>query len=801
MSLLYFSNLHSSVGETVLRDAITKAFLPTNNLTNKPQFTLSLQLPDEPAAGVKNVNGIGSIRFHNEELLDTFMAKLKTEPIMFKSQTVEFTLERPQSAMPVAPVAGPSARAAATSAFQATEATVATTRHTPRRPAKPAMNLNKSKHKYGQRPRKTTPRVNPKLIRREQHRLSILGHQPRLSKIHFGVLRNNKFSIEWSKELVPTAGWLKFDDDEKTMRLIIGGTHQVGDSLVPSIAIGIQTVTWVGLGNDGVDDFMFLELVQHPHFEQGDQYQSLTGDSKKDIKGSRNRLSRLDERHGHIAPYASRWIMVTFHEDTPILLDEDICLLAGLPQPIMNPLLVFESDRRVYSPRNIALVESWLRSGSLPWEVMFQCEALFRNGTLIPKEILLLRPQIEKVTGESVALACDALKMFQDKLKGSGARTLLTGFEDEAVTSIFQSHVDEARKNPGPELQNSSTTFICHHVKVTPTAVCLDGPYAEQSNRVIRRYPGYESYFIRVSFKDEGESRTRLEFEVNTETFSAEWIGKFLKTEGIKLADRHYKLLGYSSSGFREHACFFMADFTYGGALVTPDSIRASLGEFSKVIKCPARYGARMSQAFSSTDPSIILTPQQITHIPDLTNRDGEVFSDGCGTISPLLAEKVWKAWVGRMPETRRRLRHQDEPIPAAFQFRMGGCKGMVRIDPKLEGEQLCIRPSMTKFEAPGELGFEIARAFERPSTCFLNRPLVMLLVSNGVDPAVFEKLMEDTLNSITTAMQTFNGVRSILVSNRLGRPYRLGDTFGKLSSLGIELDQPGFDRSGYTNS
>lgn len=36
--------------------------------------------------------------------------------------------------------------------------------------------------------------------------------------------------------------------------------------------------------------------------------------------------------------------------------------------------------------------------------------------------------------------------------------------------------------------------------------------------------------------------------------------------------------------------------------------------------------------------------------------------------------------------------------IPSAIQFRLGGCKGVVAVDPTLHGEQIILRESMVKF-------------------------------------------------------------------------------------------------------
>ncbi|KAG9089334.1 hypothetical protein FS749_001409 [Ceratobasidium sp. UAMH 11750] len=652
------------------------------------------------------------------------------------------------------------------------------------------MNLNRAR--YRPQPERTGPRPeNPRYERKLQHRLSILGQRARLVRLEFGVLRGRNFSVEYSRELLESGGDLSFEDDEKSLRIIMGGTHQ--DPMMPSVKIAIQTINYVALGDDFGNPYMFLELLQNPHFELGDASRRSYGNAKDDVRRSRTRHSALDPKHRRVAPYTSRWMKMTFYSDG-FYPDRDICLLAGLPLPDMNPNLTFNKYEK-YSLRNIEAVEKWLQGGSLPWEVAFQCEALFRNGTLVPQELLLLRPAVERLAKESLTRACDALTSFRNELEGAGAQKKLVDFEDQNIIKLFEKHIAGSKnKTPIGRLRDGSSrsNFDCHHVKITPTAVFLTGPLAEQSNRVIRRYPTFESNFIRVSFTDEGDSRSRFDFEVDTNAFSGARVGRFLKN-GLRIGDRHYALLGYSQSGFRDHACFFSADFVFEGLAVTPESIRTSLGNFSKVIHCPARYGARMSQAFSSTDPSITIPRSAIKPIPDIKTSKGDLeFSDGCGTISRQLAEEVWQGMIENMPHTRRRQRHRAEPTPCAFQIRIGGSKGMVRLDPKLEGRKLCLRPSMTKFDAPGELALEIARAFERPSPCFLNRPLIMLMWTNGIESSVFEELMASALKSTVDGMQTFGGAAKLLISNRLGRPYRLASIFDKLSRLQLEPDQDG---------
>ena len=62
--------------------------------------------------------------------------------------------------------------------------------------------------------------------------------------------------------------------------------------------------------------------------------------------------------------------------------------------------------------------------------------------------------------------------------------------------------------------------------------------------------------------------------------------------------------------------------------------------------------------------------------------------------------------------------------IFAQYQIRFLGCKGVVSVDSRLEGIHMCVRPSMKKFNVPGEEHgtIEIAQAFSKPNIPYLNR-------------------------------------------------------------------------------
>ncbi|CAE7097912.1 unnamed protein product [Rhizoctonia solani] len=801
MYSLYYKNLPFNVARSAFRDAVEKFVVSMfEESADAPRPVIHMEIPDRPTADKKHV-GHGSIEFADEKTVDIFMAKLKTEPMMFGAEAVVFSREpfpdvqasgSGKSVGPASPaIPTPSNGRSQSKPAPTRSASKQTGSQAPGRPRGVVMNLNRVKFPHFEKREGREP--NAKTIRRLHHRLSILGQHLRLETLEFGVLRNWNFSVEYSRPLIDDSGYFIFEDDEKSLRITIGGSHQ--DSTQPSVAIAIQHVNYVALGTDLGKRYMFLALSQNPHFELGDIARPLREDGKIDARRSRDRLSALDERHERVAPYASRWIKLTFHEDSRAP-DTEMCAMAGLPLPAIDPPLTF-SKLDMYSPRNIAIIEKWFQGGTLHWDVAFQIEALFRNGALVPTELLAIKPVVEKMAKESKDQAADALRTFRSEIQGAGAHKTFNDFENKNVVEEFNLHLAKSAKSmPWERIGMSKASFMCYHVKITPTAVHLNGPLEEQSNRVIRRYPGYETHFIRVAFTDEADGRTRFEFEVDTKGFTQKRVGQFLKNE-IQVCDRKYELLGYSQSGFRENACFFIAPFEWKDEIINGEYIRRTLGNFDKVIDCPARYGARMSQAFSSTSQSVILRESEIRHILELKNWRDEMFSDGCGTISRELAKDVWDKMLNHLPASRQGYHHENELPPPSFQIRIGGSKGMVRLDPKLEGRVLCLRPSMTKFDAEHDLSLEIARAFVTYSPCFLNRPLIVLLWSGGVEDKVFVDLMKDALAETTSGMSTLNGAARQLIANRLGAPFHLASTFHRLSRLELELDQEHVRTSG----
>lgn len=91
-------------------------------------------------------------------------------------------------------------------------------------------------------------------------------------------------------------------------------------------------------------------------------------------------------------------------------------------------------------------------------------------------------------------------------------------------------------------------------------------------------------------------------------------------------------------------------------------------------------------------------------------------FADGVGQISRDLLQYAL-ARAPHAPKSRN---------CCGFQFRLGGIKGTVFLNPELEGRQLLFRNSMKKFDSQ-HLALEVC-SFALPGAGFINHYVIMLL-------------------------------------------------------------------------
>ncbi|KZT71262.1 RdRP-domain-containing protein [Daedalea quercina L-15889] len=626
------------------------------------------------------------------------------------------------------------------------------------------------------------PYLPPEIEEAREDKIRKLDTSLHVDKIQFGIFfrpadttptagRDFSSEVEISHR-ERGAGILWFEYEHKLIRIQMG--DPMTEEIANNVAITFANIRKMARGNDCGNPFVVFELLTPPMLEKQRFNRELTGDDWRDNRKFRQRLSSINDAHAVVAPYAYH-MRVIMHEDQDTRTFANLCKVAGLQEPIYAK--IDASKRGFFSPRRLYLVRDWVRT--FDWPFAFQIEALLHNGLLHTDDLLVdLRKPIDDLYARGQVVAADFLRLFTEALRCRDMR--------ESPVQCFK------RMLPRRELMVKhkhealdAGYFSCHHVTFTPTRMLLEGPYAIQSNRVIRKYHGYQDHFIRVDFRDEDRLQYRWAREVDGTSLLVNRVGGLLKN-GFELAGRQFEFLAYSQSALREHAVWFVNPFRHPEhGYVNAQAIRDSLGDFSGVIMQPSKYAARIAQAFTATDPSVKVTRDQWELVDDMGEKPYE-FTDGVGTISVELGDMIWDALCTERERTEGRKKKSVKP--SAYQIRFLGFKGMVAIDERLEGIKMRLRHSMNKFKAlDEEVGeIEIARAFDRPGTCYLNRPLVMLMEDRGVDKKAFLDLQERTKREIYTASDSMELFVRLLKAHKLGQSFGLDFIIQGLRMIGM---------------
>ncbi|KAJ1965184.1 hypothetical protein IWQ62_002729 [Dispira parvispora] len=391
---------------------------------------------------------------------------------------------------------------------------------------------------------------------------------------------------------------------------------------------------------------------------------------------------------------------------------------------------------------DIAAMPRLVRLGSrLAPEVHYMLETLVSHTLL--SEYNLTRPFMERLEKLPSDTAVRALGMFFSRQ----GRIYTPARELERIGRLLGPSLTLSSPTTAGATVPATTpsTMLVRKVVVTPTKIYLLPPQREVTNRVLREFSFLQYHFLRVTFTDENLQRLDTNIKVNGALFRR--LYRALR-HGILLCGLHYEFLAFSASQLREQSCWFFAsekDTATPSILpleennhrrrghpypITVHYIRSWMGDFSG-IHIIAKVAARMGQCFSTTSAVRSIQDMDLKVITDI-EANGHVFSDGVGLISPDVLNHITQVQC------------LDKP-PAAFQFRLGGYKGVLAVAPWLtQPNQLCLRPSQDKFPCPHQ-----TLEFVRPATytpCFLNRQIIILLSALGIPTAVFLRLLQQTV-------------------------------------------------------
>lgn len=308
--------------------------------------------------------------------------------------------------------------------------------------------------------------------------------------------------------------------------------------------------------------------------------------------------------------------------------------------------------------------ENFLERQPVPYQIKFQLQRLVWNGELSPGKAALFYPHVfELYRREGEFAVAQGLLRLSRNIQFPSPEVPPGDVGVEALIEILHESVDSLPRNSGDTEFNPihPNNVSVHRVQVTPCGIYLDGPYSETKNRVLRRYSEYIDYFIRVEFMDENSSPIFFDPQASLdEIFHRRF--KDLMKGGIRIGGRLFQFLGFSHSSLRSRTCWFAAPFrTKTGEQLDASSIIENLGSF-KHIYSPAKQAARIGQAFSETLTSIPVDPSIVAMGAPDVERNGRVFSDGVGTISPSLMYKIWNEYALR-----------EKVKPTVFQIRIAG--------------------------------------------------------------------------------------------------------------------------------
>ncbi|KAG2157651.1 RdRP-domain-containing protein [Suillus bovinus] len=431
----------------------------------------------------------------------------------------------------------------------------------------------------------------------------------------------------------------------------------------------------------------------------------------------------------------------------------------------------------------------------IPYNLGFEVEKTVADSLLSVADIFSLKEVILSLQAEHGDDAPEIFQSFATELAGriasrtkSRKRRAPRQSSQESLPSLLhrvtQGFIKEHQK-PRPLLAPppQSGVYLSYHLILTPTRYVLEGPFPDQSNSVLRRY-GHPECFLRVCFQDENGSKLHREPDYSIIELSRVRY-RCILFNGCRVAGRQFQFLGYSMSGLKEHSVWFVTPFeNENGKLLNAQAIRNNLGDFSKLHRQPARLAARWSQAFSGTDPSITLLPEEVDFCcPDRYSPSGGLMTDGCSSISVELAREIWRS-MQKGKKRSAKLRH----VPSAFQFRLGGAKGMVVQDPTIPGKLVRLRPSQIKFDAPENLTFDVQSTSAEPIPVFLNRPLISLMEFLGVDAQRIIELQDDVIRKAQSVRLSCADASTIIQQHGLGASFHLPSLFTNLSSI-LELE------------
>jgi RNA-dependent RNA polymerase len=385
------------------------------------------------------------------------------------------------------------------------------------------------------------PFANPSTRGRRPQAAPAASPTVRVDVVQFGwICRDSAFSIE-CEEFFSEPGNITLEDNRREIRINL---RLEGKQYL--IVIAFSSINTISAStNMDNERCLVFDLNTPPSYEQ--EQGSVSHDPRTPL---RLKLPYLPiPEHDRVAPFASLAIRVVCTSDKDLSDFQDFCKKAQLHKVDDYDYVVVR--RNLFSLPVMSKMHARLQE--LDWAIAFQMESLLRSMAIDFQEADVLFPEIvQTVAQRGVHFTAAVIRSFKNKAKclffeGEVDFDIVQSFRQTVEDFIFQGDSFAPRPTDG-------SLYESFHVEVTPTTFHLEGPFPEQSNRVIRAYDvKYHTCFLRVSFLDEAHLHYRFDREVDGREFIQSRVRPLLY-HGLNVAGRRFEFLAYSQSALKEHA-------------------------------------------------------------------------------------------------------------------------------------------------------------------------------------------------------------------------------------------------------
>ena len=273
--------------------------------------------------------------------------------------------------------------------------------------------------------------------------------------------------------------------------------------------------------------------------------------------------------------------------------------------------------------------------------------------------------------------------------------------------------------------KNKNEIYVMKRIVITPYYVRIKKENLHPSSRFLRLYYKNNN-FVKVEFQDEKESQLFSHFgykymKSNNSGFSILYSKVF--NEGFNLCGKKYLFFFSPTNCMRANCIWLLEENEYNQKL---SFYYYDLGVYSAIADQSIKFSkaiSRVGQNFTSTiafyhqNKNIAFNCEIID---DIIAPNGEIYNDGCGMISLDLMKEICKEL-------------NKGKYSSSIQIRYKGAKGVLVVNPKINGPKIILTKSMVKYEVNNSQNLEICR-FSRYSTGFLNLQIIILLIINGVN-------------------------------------------------------------------